>query len=73
MEIKVEQSNPAFNPVTVNFTITDEKLLKAIKYVSSVAFKKENWVSVTLCEMVSDEQEAVDQFIDDIFNAISTN
>lgn len=71
MEIKVEQNKPVFDPVTISFTITDERLLKAIKYISDVTIKQSCWTSSTLQEMFSDEQKLADQFIDDLFLAIN--
>lgn len=39
MEIKVEQNKAVFDPVTISFTITDERLLKAIKSICDVTLK----------------------------------
>ena len=71
MKFKVEQSKSSFKPVTVSFTIDDEKLLEAIKTFSDKGIHTGIFISCILHDTYSDEQELADNFIDKLFLAIT--
>jgi hypothetical protein len=70
MNIKVERNVPDFAPVTVSFTITDSKLYEALCELYKQSGYGQWYMSQTLHENTSEQQNIADLFIDKLFASI---